>query len=260
MRKWILLAWLPLAGLPGCQTLDIVSPILPMEDATGSLGRARAPSAADVYVKLAAEYMKQGQFDLALRNARTAVETDGGNGEAHNILGLIYQHLKQDALSESHLGSAVRLEPRNPFFHNAYGAFLCEKGRYGEADQEFVRALENPLYPTPEMALNNAGVCAARGGDNAKAQGYFRQALQRSPSLPSALFQMADLEFQGNEFESARNHLRRFHEVSQPSPRSLWLAIRIERAAGNQDGAASFELLLRSRFPDAQEVELLRSP
>jgi type IV pilus assembly protein PilF len=227
-------------------------------DSGGTIEDQRKANRSDIYVRLAIAYMQEGQLGMALKKIKRGIELDSSNGEAHNVLAIIYQRLGENSLAEKHFGRASRLQPRNPYIRNAYGSFLCQQQRYDDADQQFRNALSNPLYKTPEVALTNAGICAKQSGDAEKAEGYFRKALGLRGDYPQALIQMAQLSYDIGEPLSSRGYLQRFHQVTKHTPSSLWLAIQTERVLGDKDAVASYEMLLRGNFPDSEEMKLLR--
>jgi type IV pilus assembly protein PilF len=243
------LSVLQLAGCAPGQTRPV--------DETGDLGVEADASAADIYVKLAVAYMQEGQLDNALKKVRRGLQLDPNNASAHNVIALLYERLGETALAEEHYRRAVKLGPQDPYIHNAYGSFLCTQKRFEAADQEFILALRNPLYETPEVALTNAGVCAERSGQAEQAETYFRKALQTNPQFPVALLRMARISFEKGSYLSSRGYLQRYLEVAKHTAETLWLGIRTERELGDRDTVASYEMLLRAKFPDSEEMRQL---
>lgn len=227
-------------------------------DTLGALGRLDRNSPADVYVQLAVEYMRERQFGEALKNAKKAVIVDPKRSSAHNVLGLIYQRLGESTLAEKAFQEAIRLDPRDPYALNAYGSFLCNDQRFKEADTMFQRAVENPLYSTPAVALTNAGLCAQNAGDLARAEANLRRALRANKRFAPALLAMANITLERDNPLSARAYVQRYAEVAAHTPESLWLGIRAEDALGDRDQAARYATHLQSRFPDSEQVQLLK--
>jgi len=251
---------LVLGMLSGCQQALVQEE----EGSTGRLGEAQGPSAkesaAQVYIQLAAEYLRQGQYAPALQNSRKAVLVAPDDPGAHNMLALVHQRLGDNKQAERHFIEAVRLDPRDPFANNAYGSFLCGQQRFGEAQRHFQAALDNPLNPEPWVPLTNAGLCAFDAGDLDTAEGYLRKALTRNPRLAQALSSMAEISFRQGKYLSARAYLQRYLEVAPHTAETLWLGIRTERQLGDMDQVASYELLLRSKFPDSEQARHLKEP
>jgi len=242
--------------LGGCQTPGARAD----DDNVGRLGEVVRPGPGTVYVELATEYFKGGQYALALTNAKKAVRLEPSNPTAHNILALIYQRLGDNALAEQHFQRAVALDPRDPYALNAYGTFLCAAKRYEEARQHFNRALDNPLNTEPWVPLTNAGACALEQGDKAGAESYLRRALQANHRFAPALLRMAKLSFAQHNYLSCRAYLQRYEEVAAHTPETLWLGIQTERELGDKDQLGRYEMTLRAKFPDSEQVRYLKEP
>lgn len=225
-------------------------------DHTGRLGQVREESPADLYVQLAAEYLKTRQFAYALQNAKKAIAVDPGYSTAHTALGIVYQHLGERSQAKAAFNKAVALDPADPYALNAFGSFLCADGQQAKAQALFDRAVENPLYEAPWIALTNAGVCVEQLGLMGQAETYYRQALQLNKAYAPALLRMANVSFEQGNRLSARAYLQRFVEVHEHTAESLWLGVQTETLLGDRDQAASYGLLLRSRYPDSRQVQL----
>jgi type IV pilus assembly protein PilF len=211
-------------------------------------------SPGDLYVKLAVEYLKAGQTETALQKARKALEEDGGNAQAHSVMALVYQRLGQDQLAEEHFRKAIGLKPKDPYVLNAYASFLCDRRKFSEADKQYQKALANPLYPTPWVAMTNRGTCAKRSGNSSKAETYFRQALNANPSFGPALAALAELAYDRGDYKQARTHLDRYFKVSQPTAGVLLLAVRVERKLGSRKRANTYAQMLNQTYPSSREA------
>lgn len=248
-----------LAILAGCQQQSIQG-----DSSTGRLGEvqgreeSQTDAVANVYLELAAEYLRQGQLAAALQNARKGVLVAPKNPMAHNMLALVHQQLGENALAERHFAEAVRLDPQDPYANNAFGGFLCGQKRYAEAQRRFEAALANPLNREPWVALGNAGICAYEQGNMEQAETYLRKALRANPKLAPALLRMGEISYDQGNYLSARAYLQRYLEVAPHTAETLWLGIRTERQLGDMDQVASYELLLRSKFPDSEPLRYLK--
>ena len=241
--------------LAGCQSTGVRDDF---GEQPGDIETGTSDSRADVYVKMAIEYMRKGQLDIAMQRIKQGIEVDSNNGEAYNVLALLYQQLGEFQLAEENFERAVRLQSRNPYIRNAYGSFLCSQEKFDDADEQFRAALTNPLYRTPEIALTNAGICARQGNNLSAAEEYFRRALEQQPMFPQALYQMAQVSYDKGDALAARGYLQRYQTVAKHTPQSLWLAIQTEQELGNKNAVASYKMLLRGSFPDSKEAKLLQ--
>ena len=226
-------------------------------DTTGNLGIEKRYSPAKIYVEMGIAYMREGQDAVALKKLRTAVDVDGNNPEAHNVIAILYERLGEYDQAAEHYDLAAKLDPRDPYIRNARGSFFCKKNRFAQADEEFQRALANPLYGTPWVALSNAGLCAERSGDKEKAEGYYRRALSANAKYAPALFQMALISFEQEHYMSARAYLERYHGEVSATAASLWLGVRIEQKLGDRHQAVAYKRRLLKEFPDAPEIQAL---
>lgn len=212
-----------------------------------------------IHTKLGIEYMRLGQHEVALQKLQKALELDSRNVEANTGLALLYERLNQNESVGKYYEAALAIEPNNSSTHNNYGSFLCRFNRAEEAQQHFKKALENPLYKTPELAYSNAGLCALKNQDRTKAMEFFRKALETKSDFPVALFHLADLSEQRDDITEAQAYYKRFVAVSMQTPASLWLGIRLARRTGDKNAEASYILVLRSKFPESEETKMLRN-
>ncbi len=227
-------------------------------DATGRMGEVvQGQSRSEVYIELSAAYLREGALQESLKNAKKAVLVEPRSPKAHNMLAIVHQRLGQNGLAEQHFSKAVALDAHDPYVLNAYGSFLCSQARYAEADTYYKRALANPLYPTPWAAAHNAGICAEKQNKVDEAEDSFRRALRENPRFAPSLLRMAHITFHQENYLSTRAYLQRDRQVAEPTADSLWLAIRTERQLGNKDQVASYEMLLRKKFPDSKQTSTL---
>jgi len=243
-----------LAGilLTGCNTMPN------SQEATGELGEDRQQySKANTFIQLATAYLERGNYTAALANARKAVEADKRNPNSYTILGLVHETLGEVDLAAQNYRKAISLDKKDPYALNAYGRLLCTQEKYDESLEYFQRSVANPLYTTPWVPLTNAGVCARSSTNPMQAEELFRQALEANGRYPIALYQMARISFEQGKMLSARAYIERFREVARPTAELLWLAVQVERQLDDLDQAVSYELQLRSRFPDSEEVRKL---
>lgn len=215
-------------------------------------------SSAQINARLGLSYMQQGNYDVALEKLKRALEQDSDLADAHHYIAELYKNLRNTELAEQHYRRALRLTPGDAALQNNYAVFLCDNGRYGEAEERFVRAARTPGYQRPDEAYQNAAMCLLRIPDRDKAKRHLRQALEINPVLASALYQMTVLSFDTGEPLQARAFLQRYEAIARHTPQSLWLGVRIERALDNAAAAADYARQLRNDFPRAEETARLR--
>jgi type IV pilus assembly protein PilF len=229
--------------------------LIPATPTTGEESQVRVR--ARIHTELAASYYQLGNMGVALEEATKAVRIDPNYGPAHNVAGLVYAVLKRNGQAEASFQRAVSINALDSNANHNYGQFLCERKREEEGIRYFMAAVQNPLYRTPERSYVNAGVCARRRGDAEAAEGYFREALRMRPNQPQALYNLAELQYEGRNYDAAREHIDRLMRVVQPNAEALWLAVRIERRVGDAASAASYAQQLRKNFPESKEARAL---
>jgi len=214
---------------------------------------------AEANLNVAVEYMRRGDYEGALERLDRAREADPKQSAIYSVYGLVYQRTGDLEKAEKNFRRSLELEGDRPENLNNYGQFLCQQGRADEAEKLFLKAAKDPFYRTPETALTNAGLCAQRGGDIARATGFFNDALKANPRAPAALLALSEIEFGQDRFPEAHKLFASYLKVAPQTPRSLWLGIRIADKLGDKDAEASYSMLLRNKYPDSVEAGYLKS-
>lgn len=208
--------------------------------------------AAELQVRLGRGYLEQGKFETAHEKLERALQLDPSSIDAHTLMAILYERIDRPKLSEKHYQRAVELDPEDGGANNNLGAYLCRFERYAEADRYFAKALDDPFYATPQAAIANAGVCAARAGEGDKAEAYFRRALELNPKDASSLYELALINFRKSQFLRARAFIQRFESAGQPDAAALELAARIEDELGDTAAAAKYRERLKNEFPERE--------
>ncbi len=209
---------------------------------------------ARIRLELAASYYQQGNYKVALDELRQSLGIDPEYAAAHGMLALVYMDLGDRPRAEESFLRALRIAPDDSELNNNYGWFLCQTGRERESIARFRNALRNPLYQTPAKPMHNAGICSLRMGDETAAEAWFQRSFQADPSNPVAMYNLGELYLKRGDIERARFFARRLTGSFEPTAQVLWLALRVERLAGDRDAEASLAAQLRRRFPESAEA------
>ncbi len=213
---------------------------------------------AAVRLQLASSYYQQGLLRVALDEAKAVVQTDPNLAGAYALLGLIYMDLDDRAAADANFQRALGMEPDNPEWQNNYGWFLCRIGQTQQALPYFERAAGNKLYPTPALALSNAGVCLLNARDYRAAEPYLRRALEIDASSPVTKFNLARVYLALGENQRATFYYGLLENSVEPTAETLWLGVRIARARGDSRTERNLGEELRRRFPASPEASALR--
>ncbi|MDH4234830.1 MAG: type IV pilus biogenesis/stability protein PilW [Gallionella sp.] len=233
-----------LAGLTGC--------------GTPSGGADNAAASAKVHTELAGMYYEVGKYGVALEEIDLALQADRSYAPAYGVRGLVHMALREEKEAEEDFQKSLRLDSTDSDTHNNYGWFLCQRDRVKEAIPQFMAALKNPLYQTPERAYLNAGLCSKKAGQNKDAEEFLQRSLQIQPDLAQAWLGLAELSFANADYFSAKKYFTSFSERSgKLTAEQLWLAVRIARKNGDRNSESSYGMQLRKLFPDARETQML---
>ena len=212
-----------------------------------------------MHTELGQKYMQQGNLKVALDDLNKALSYDPDYVDAHTVLGLLYERIGDPKQAEEHYRRAAQLRPKSGNELNNYGTFLCRAGRYDESKDYFERAIADPFYNTPDVALTNEGTCLLKGGKKDEAEVVLRKALDRSPNNAEALFQLASTLYEKADYFKARAFMQRFESVGQARPESLMLGRNIELRLGNGSAAGEYTRRLLQSFPESQQARALNA-
>lgn len=199
-------------------------------------------------------YLNVNNYERAKFHLDRALTYDPDSGDVHYALGVYYQRVKEFDKSQKHFDKALKVNRKNPLYLNAYGAFLCDKGDYAEADVMFQKAIKDPTYTDIAFAFYNVGFCALKQSNVVRAESYFRKALNRNPRMTNALIEMAKIEFSKKRYERTMSYVKRFESNGTTTSESAWLALRAAHYMRDKDGIARYSLILERRFPDSDET------
>ncbi|MEO5559976.1 MAG: type IV pilus biogenesis/stability protein PilW [Dokdonella sp.] len=214
--------------------------------------------AARVNAELGQKYMQQGKLELALEKLTRALAVDPNYANAHTVIAVLYENINDPAKAEEHYRRAAELKPKGGNELNNYGTFLCKLGRYDESQAYFDRALTDPFYKTPAVALTNAGTCLLKAGKRDAAEASLRKALELRPDESEALVQLASVLYDKGEYFKARAFIQRFEATAQSSrPDVLMLGRNIELRLGNGRAAGEYTRKLLQDFPESEQARAL---
>lgn len=264
MRKVLILSAV-ICGLAGCATerVEITNPQAVNEDNSPNVRKQPEPNwteAAEKRLSLGLQYLEQGNTARAKANLDKALKYKPDLPEVQYGMGYYYQRVNEPGLAEERYKRAISLAPRNGKALNIYGAFLCEQGRYKDAEEYFMQAVKAPDYNQQAGTLENAGLCALKAGDKALAESHFNKSLSYNPEQARALVELGNLALEKGNLVKAQGYFKSYQLANRPTPSSLLLGIQLARLTGDKDAYASYSLLLTRQFPQSDEAkQFLRS-
>lgn len=210
-------------------------------------------SPAQINAKLGLSYLQHGNFEVAEAKLKRSLQQDPKLGEAHHYIAELYRRTDRIDLAKDHYRRALRYSPEDMNLQNNFAVFLCDQADYEEAVDIFVKVAASRDYNRPDDAYTNAGLCALRMPDIKLGENYLRRALQINKKQPKALYEMAKLSFDQQEYFKARAFIERYAAVAPHSSQSLFLAAKIEFELGDRQAVEAYARRLGEQFPDSEE-------
>ena len=210
-----------------------------------------------MHTDLGQQYLQQGRLEIALEKLTKALSYDASYVDAHTVIAVLYETIGDNVKAGEHYRRAAQLRPKSGNELNNYGSFLCRQGRYAEGRTYFDRALADPFYRTPGIALTNSGSCLLKAGQREEAENVLRQALQHNPNDGETLLQLAQLSYDKGDYFNARGFIQRSETAAGSSADSLMLARNIELKLGNARAARDYTGRLLQNFPQSPQAQSL---
>lgn len=220
---------------------------------------SKREEAARVNTDLGQQYMRQGKLELALEKLNRALEFDAGYVDAHTVIAVLYETINDPVKAGEHYKRAAELKPKGGAVNNNYGWYLCRSGKFAESQVYFERALADPFYQTPSLALSNSGACLLKAGRRDEAEATLRRALALDPNDAEALLQLGSVLYDKGEFFNARAFVQRHEGLSSARPDALLLGRNVELRLGNGDAAREYTRKLLQSFPNSEQARLLNA-
>ena len=150
------------------------------------------------------KFMGAGDLGQALKYLSLAEKRQPNDAVIQYDLGLAYYErgLRLDAFT--HLKKAVALKPDYAEAENALGRYYAEQGQQDQAQWCFERALANPFYTTPQLALYNLGLIYEKKGDSEAALKQYQEAVRLRRDYAPAYYRIGQLLEQSRRADEAR--------------------------------------------------------
>jgi len=143
-----------------------------------------------------------GRFTEAASQLEVLLPQAPDSFEVHELLGLVYASLSQDAKAIEHLEDAVQLKPRSAAARENLAASLSHAGNAELAGEEFRKALE--LEPRNYDANHNLGEFYIQSGRIADGRPLLERAQRIKPSSYDNGYDLAMADFLTGRLSEAR--------------------------------------------------------
>lgn len=230
-------------------------------NAQGKLGEARSifEDAVETFgdslaavSNLAAIDLREGKGDAALARLDDYIGRHPESSEAQTFKASVALGLKKLDLAEESLEKAIVLKPDNA---QAYALLLQMKGAAGQ-EKEALGIVERYLevYPEDPQAQLQRGYLLQILGRNDDARAAFISLTQAKPDFAAAFNNLASLEAEFCELESAAGHARKARALDASEPAIADTLGWIEWRLGNYPAALSLLTEAVGKLGDNSEV------
>lgn len=209
--------------------------------------------AEETHIQAGLGYLRQRDKESARRHFYKALKMNSKSAGAVNGLALVHQLENNPEEADKHFRKALNLDSDFSLARNNYGAFLYQQKRYPEAEKHLQIVSKDYTYDRRTMALLNLGRTQLKLDKDDEAEKSFKQVLSINFRVPMAQLELADLYFKKSNYTNSQFYLDQFGRSARPTPRSLWLGVRLERIFGNKDKEASYALALKNLHPYSAE-------
>jgi len=230
----------------------------------GFAGDASDEEALQDYIQLAIAYYDAGNMNRARFHIDNVLEIDSENSEIYGVLALVSQREGDTDLADEAFLRSIGFDQQNSRARNNYAAFLFSQNRFREAYEQLQLVSADTGYEGRALAFESLGRSALRIGDEESAEQAFERALQLNTNLYLSVLELAQINFNKEQLDTARSTYNRFLTIREfgnipHTPRSLWIGIQIEREFQNSDTLDGYVRLLTTLYRDAPEYQLYRN-
>lgn len=217
------------------------------------VAKVQPEKALATHIQLGLGYLRENNLDSARFHFTKAADIAPNDAGMLNGRGLLYQLEGEPKLAEESFKKALRADKNFTQARLNYATFLYGKERYEEAYEHYETASDDIGYDRRAVALYGVGISALKIGKKDRALAALKQSALLDRSFAPAHLELASYYFDVEDFTECKKSLTKFEQLSQPSARSLWLGIRIERIFGNKDKESSQVLSLKNLYPYSPE-------
>ncbi|HVJ55249.1 MAG TPA: tetratricopeptide repeat-containing glycosyltransferase family protein [Aliidongia sp.] len=193
-----------------------------------------ARHAAKIFER-AVGHHRAGRLPEAEADYRRVLEADSGHTDSLHLLGVIATQLGRADLAAGLIGSAIRLQPFAPDYHNNLGIALSALDRLAEAEASFREAIR--LQPDFAEARNNLGNALKDMGRLDEAERCYSTALKLKGDYAAAHNNLGTVLAARERLEEAEACYRRALAFDPRYPEAFNNLANVVRGLGRLDEA-----------------------
>lgn len=228
-----------------------------VEGTRGGQTEVGSDQQARTRMSLGLTYLQRGENDQAIFNLEKAKELAPDMPEIWNALAYYYQQVDEIDLAEDAYRTALRKDSNNADTYNNFGAFLCQHGKYKQAEELLLAAVKLPGYIRVADSYENLAYCSLEQNDFAKYKQYLLSSLKHSSSRQTAVYNIAMLEYAMGNMVEAKKWQTRLQNLGQVSAPVSLLRYLIAYRTGDSADQQEAEKFLVSVFPTSKEAGMV---
>ena len=190
-------------------------------------------SPATAYTRLGMAYLQRDDIERAQQAFVRAIDLSANDPDALHGLDLIYQRQGETASANQYFQRALSARTSFTQARNNYAAFLFGQNRIPQACEQLEQATTDLLYGRRAQLFTNLGQCRQRQGEDAAALSAYQRALQLEERLPRAWLGMAEIQYQQQQHDAARDALDHYVQLAGHTDESLQLSRKLADGASH---------------------------
>lgn len=246
------LAFVLSAGLVACVSEQTV-----VEGTRGGQTEVGSEQQARTRMSLGLTYLQRGENAQAIFNLEKAKELAPNLPEVWNALAYYYEQVDELELAEDAYRTSLRKDDNNADTYNNFGAFLCQNGKYKQAEELLLAAVKRPGYIRVADSYENLAYCSLAQEDFAKYKQYLLNAVKHSSSRQNAVYNLATLEYAMGDMAEAKKWQTRLQNLGQVSAQATLLRYLIAYRTGDAAEQQVAEKFLVSVYPTSKETGMV---
>ncbi|MAD76325.1 MAG: type IV pilus biogenesis/stability protein PilW [Rheinheimera sp.] len=213
--------------------------------------------AARTRISLGLNYLRRGDTTQAKYNLERAKAFAPDLPEVYNALAFYYQSVGEHVQAEDAYKKALDKDSNNADAYNNYGAFLCQIGKYEEAEALLLRAISRPGYIRVAESYENLALCQLDQQGYSKAKTFLESSVSHNGTRISSLINLAAINYAMGDNVGAKTSLQRIQRLGRVSARSTLLNYLVAEKQGDVSTMKHAEQLLLTLYIDTPEARLL---
>ncbi len=206
----------------------------------------RSPYSGEQLKNLGEKALSANDMAASLKYLTAAEQQRPRDASIEYDLALAYNQrgFKDQALQ--HIQKALEIKPDYPEALNTEGYIYATSGRFDLARADFLKAMNDPIYQTPQLAALNLGRLYEDRGDYQSALSYYRQAAKLKPDYAQAWLQAGKVLERTGRNDEAKSAYETALRAS-PDMAEAWLRLGVMsyNAGDIKEAAGSFAQVQR---------------